>query len=455
MAEEKKHIEFTAAEIRRYHEGKLTPGEMHILEKAALEDPFLADALEGYAVEDLSLPADIEDLEQRLAARLRDRKVVPLAPVPSSFRWLRAAVMTAAIAGAALLVYQFGFNRQKKEIAQAQVKEDAAAEKNPSQKTGIISPLPDSARITPPTTGDDVAVSEKKNSPAKPETTAPTAKKESAREAPAETAAPPPPDNAAIEQLLTGKTSGLEITTGDRGRAEKLDSVSSAERMTQLKDERALAMTETALKKNKASVTTRNARSFTSANVFRGKVTDAQDNPLPFANITNRQDNIGTYSDAQGYFVLTSTDTVLNVQVRSLGFEKQNVQLQNNLVSNQVVLKDDRSLDEVVLSNKKVNSRLRENNMVLEEPEPADGWNNYDTYLANNLNVPDDFKKKSGGGEVSLSFEVNNLGEPVNIRVEKSLCEVCDKEAIRLLKEGPKWKRKARKGKRTTITIPF
>ena len=39
-------------------------------------------------------------------------------------------------------------------------------------------------------------------------------------------------------------------------------------------------------------------------------------------------------------------------------------------------------------------------------------------------------------------------------RVEKSLCDKCDKEAIRLVKEGPKWKRNARNG-RTTVTIPF
>ena len=200
----------------------------------------------------------------------------------------------------------------------------------------------------------------------------------------------------------------------------------------------------------------RRNQSFLQNNVFRGKITDAQNNPLPFANITNSRDNVGTYSDAQGNFVLTSPDSIMDVQVRSLGFENNNVQLQNNLPTNKVILKDDRSLTEVVISNKKINSRLRDGNMVLEEPEPADGWNNYDTYLANNLNVPENYKnKQSAGGEVELSFEVNQLGEPVNIKVVKSLCEVCDKEAIRLLKEGPKWKRKAKKGRRTTVTIPF
>jgi hypothetical protein len=35
-------------EIRRYAEGKMSPEEMHAIEKAALDDPFLADAIDGF-----------------------------------------------------------------------------------------------------------------------------------------------------------------------------------------------------------------------------------------------------------------------------------------------------------------------------------------------------------------------------------------------------------------------
>ena len=192
--------------------------------------------------------------------------------------------------------------------------------------------------------------------------------------------------------------------------------------------------------------------------IFRGRVTDANNNPLPFTNITNTEDNIGTYSDVRGYFILTSPDSVMNVQVSSLGFESNNVQLLNNVPSNKVLLQEDRSsLSEIVISNKKVNSnRARNNTMVLEEPEPADGWSNFDIYLANNLKIPESFKDKqtATSGEVQLSFDVTKEGEPINIKVKKSLCETCDKEAIRLIKEGPKWKRKTKKGK-ATVTVSF
>jgi TonB family protein len=93
--------------------------------------------------------------------------------------------------------------------------------------------------------------------------------------------------------------------------------------------------------------------------------------------------------------------------------------------------------------------------MVLTEPEPDAGWEKYDSYLANNLKIPDakDGQEKKGG-EVELTFEVNNNGEPVNIKVTKSLCKQCDEEAVRLVKEGPKWKKKKRREK-AKVTIAF
>ena len=195
---------------------------------------------------------------------------------------------------------------------------------------------------------------------------------------------------------------------------------------------------------------------YKTANVFRGRVTDAHNNALPFSNITNLEDNVGTYSDARGYFNLTSPDSVLNVKVRSLGFESNNVQLRNNLPENKVLLEEDRSLTATILDTVKRNTnRIRNNTMVLDEPEPVDGWSNYDTYLVNNLKIPESFRaKQSVSGEVELAFDVDKNGEPINITVKKSLCESCDKEAIRLVKEGPKWKRKIKKGK-ATVTVPF
>ena len=73
------------------------------------------------------------------------------------------------------------------------------------------------------------------------------------------------------------------------------------------------------------------------------------------------------------------------------------------------------------------------------------GWGRFNNYISENLQIPEEVATKQLKGEVELSFEVNKNGEPVNIKVEKSLCSSCDKEAIRLLQEGPEWKKKKRK----------
>src|SRR4029453_1645478 len=170
------------------------------------------------------------------------------------------------------------------------------------------------------------------------------------------------------------------------------------------------------------------------------------------ANITNKRDNVGTYTDVRGNFTLISPDSTLDVQVRSVGFESNLARLKNNVAANQIILQEKKTLPEKVIIYKKTDSiRSRTANMMLEEPEPVDGWSNYDVYLANNINVFGDFKKEAAtGGQVRLSFEVNQHGNPTNIRVEKSLCKECDEEAIRAVKEGPKWKRKNKNDKRET-----
>jgi TonB family protein len=108
-------------------------------------------------------------------------------------------------------------------------------------------------------------------------------------------------------------------------------------------------------------------------------------------------------------------------------------------------------VDILATTRKVVSSRAREETAELEEPEA--GWSNYNTYIANNLNIPDNIKEKKQGNEVELSFTVDKTGKPVNIRITKSSnCRECDAEAIRLIKEGPKWKRNGKKSK-TTVSI--
>ena len=82
-------IIYTAADIEKYHNGLMSSKERHALEKAALDDPFLADALEGYATSSINSNNDIDELKKRLAARIEQEKEKLSAPVhrASDCRW--------------------------------------------------------------------------------------------------------------------------------------------------------------------------------------------------------------------------------------------------------------------------------------------------------------------------------------------------------------------------------
>jgi len=458
---------FTAIDIEKYHKGLLSAKERHDLEKAALDDPFLADALEGYSVASVNAETDIAELKKRLSQRTTEAKIIPIGATKTSsrFPFLRVAVIIVLIVGAGFLVYQFAFNNKSKEIAQSPVKteEIKVADTNRLSAPSSI----DSARlITAEGKEQKIIVTNKKNSTSQNFTVqenvgSDLVRKDTLRNELTYSTAQPSAAASEFKKEEVKKSQRNDIASGD---LYKNNSRQQQSKTGNINQSGTIAdsdkMKEEVVVNGYGNMNQRQAYQNFNSNVFRGRVMDNNNNPVPFANITNTKDNVGTYADAKGYFNLTSPDSVLDVQVRSVGFENNNTQLRNSATGNQVVLENDsKALNEVVISNKKPNAaaRSRDANMKLEEPEPADGWDNYDTYLANNLNIPDDLKNiknKQQGNDVEVSFEVDKNGEPINIKIEKSLCNKCDKEAIRLIKEGPKWKRKAKKG-RTTVTISF
>ena len=445
MAEEKKYRNYTAADIEKYHKGLLSPKEMHDLERAALDDPFLADALEGYGAVPVNVSADLSELEKKLEERISGAKVIPIRRSKSGFIWLRAAVAMVLVAGAGLLIYQLGSrNVHKEEVAVS--KEQQAPQNN-------YVPGVDSVKTTVPGTVNDVAVNNKNNTGSSAVTVDHGYYKvQKTRSDKSDSTITFNATSSAIASPVMKDVPSLnEVAVAEKDRKqektnEPVASAQNMERRQPVYD--SIGIANGALAKRRME----NIRT----NYFRGRVIDSNNNPLPFANITNTRDNVGTYADASGNFTLISPDSVLNVQVYSNGYvQNNNVQLKNNVSSNKVIMQEDKSLQGLVLSQKTFNAnRSPEANMKFEEPEPADGWYNYDTYIVNNIKKPEDVKAKRATGDVQISFDVTKNGEPANIKIEKSLCQKCDEEAIRLIKEGPKWKRKGKKS-RVTVTVPF
>lgn len=95
-----KHI-YTAAEISSYHAGTMPLRQMHELEKAALADPFLADALEGY-LHSKDTAGEIRSLTERMGEAMGKSKMRRMFFTTS---WARVAAMIVLIAGGAYVLY--------------------------------------------------------------------------------------------------------------------------------------------------------------------------------------------------------------------------------------------------------------------------------------------------------------------------------------------------------------
>ncbi|MEJ0103524.1 MAG: carboxypeptidase-like regulatory domain-containing protein [Bacteroidota bacterium] len=457
---EEKNINYSAADIHRYHKGQMTAKEMHALEKAALDDPFLADAIEGYTTVPVNAENDIDLLKKKLDERInKKRKIIPI--TKSRFGWLRIAALLIIIAGTGLVTYRYVLRSEKAEVATIE-KADKAINKN------ITLPKPDTIESNPVQPGTDKKeeakkpnVSEKKNDgltsdgEKKPADKLTVTKNEEVKRdlvaEPAQSAAAPPKE---AEQINTNRNEAAkqQDAVEYKKSVAKQKTLNNADTIKEIhrKDFKARTLNEVAVNQN---IAIQNDK----INIFHGQILDINNSPLPFANVTNIEDNVGTYTDAKGNFVLISPDSVLNVRIRSVGYENNTALLQNKLSNNAVIMQQDtKNIPSTVLNNRKINTerKQQDNNMKFEEPEPADGWYNYDTYIANNIKITDEIKTKtSSSSAVELSFDVNKYGEPVNIKVEKSVCKECDEEAIRLLKEGPKWKKK--KNHRAKVAVPF
>ncbi|MBL0357031.1 MAG: TonB family protein [Chitinophagaceae bacterium] len=69
--------------------------------------------------------------------------------------------------------------------------------------------------------------------------------------------------------------------------------------------------------------------------------------------------------------------------------------------------------------------------------------------------MPNEAKAKNIHGEVEVFVQLKSNGEVSQVKVAKPLCTECDAEAIRLVKEGPKFELKNNKTKKVKVKVKF
>lgn len=173
---------------------------------------------------------------------------------------------------------------------------------------------------------------------------------------------------------------------------------------------------------------------------IKGKVTDSSGEPLIGASVLVNTTNFATVTDLQGFFSVQSPLVDPALTVSYTGYESQELQLKDEDFVN-IALSEGVALDEVSIQALSSKARAKkEASPVAQIAEPKGGFRKFERYILQNLKMPQAAIDAGINGTVMLGFRLDANGRPIAFEVFRSLGYGCEEEAIRLLEEGPKWK---------------
>lgn len=420
-------------DVHKYLRGELSAREMHALEKAALDDPFLADALEGLATPP-ALDQDLAELKTRLDKRVAEKKS-RLFLMPR----IRVAAAVILIAGLGLTAI-VTTSKHKADTTKTQPLPSPATE-------------PVTAPATQPAADGEIASASK---PAAPTAATPSTASRLARAAKNARRQAPIAEYRANEADVQNFADSLKVANSLAGDALKNEASIPA---YSLKKDTIL---------NKALAFDNN-KSFLQSKplLFAGQVRDVNNRPLAGVSLVLEGKSNRTVTDHEGYFKLyvPLRDTVRKLTVDFAGYDETSVALNNDdRFGNIITLKERQSsLQEVVVTGLGIKRKetlaaapsddTRRLDSLWTRATPSIGRLAYLDYLAAG-------KKGLGGdsttrGIVSISFEIDQKGQPSNFKIEQSLSPVHDAGVIRLISDGPAWQLLRGKKDRLLVSVTF
>jgi TonB family protein len=420
-------------DIARYRNGEMTPAEMHALEMRALNDPFLEEALEGItSVSTESVEQDLKELRNRLMARVAQKppKVIAFWVWPA-----RIAAGLLMIVVAAVVIIRLSDKSQPETLA---VNKEL--------------PLPEEKKApqlaTPPEADrKDVEVPGQNADPPKQEqsTVAPAPSKIDEDDAPQDVATSNPDAageaRSEPEQL---KEETADFLAAKEVAEETIERTKPAENATTQPTAPKTARFRLEDSKTKKAATGAAVESTAgyiapAPTVITGVVRGDDGEGLPGVNITIKDSNIGTVTDAEGHYQLSVVKPATLVY-SFIGFTSKEID-SGNLNQIDVTLDQDMlQLSEVVVTG--YGAQRETDNPTfsnLEFAYPEGGHRAYKQYLENNLRYPEEAVQSNIEGKVTIQFTVETTGQLSDFNVIKGLGHGCDDEVIRLIKAGPGW----------------
>lgn len=417
--------------LEDYLDGKLDAKTMNRVEREALEDPFVAEALAGLSASPKRALQSISLLQKQLHERVAEHQSVKKTSV---ITWQRlsigaaAAVMFVAVS----IMFWMRENNHQNELAGRSKKVDVTI----APITPVAEP-PAAIQAAPaiPSESADQIIEKEMDKAVKAAKTNAYAARVKAK---AEAAVPP----AAPHQLNEVAVVGYGV--------QRKQSITGAV----------------------ASVATLDA-----VNVLSGKVIAQDDGkPLIGAIVRVNGTNLTAVTDTNGEFKINADTSIKEgrIWVNSIGFKTTELVAKANQPVNVSLVPDRLALNEVVvvgygqtekkvqaLDSHKVNGALagrvggiRIRGMstvpgkVAMVSNPVGGWDKLWAYIGLNNAFKDETKT---GQVVEVSFKINKEGIPTDLKIEKEADDKYEQEAIRLILNGPKWEMPKNSSSRMTF----
>jgi hypothetical protein len=474
MPEANNHISFSASDIEKYWKGLLPSATMHAMEKAAMDDPFLADAMEGYRTKVMhkkeAVAPDFQELSIRLKERVEKDKIIAMPRTRNN--WWRVAAAAVVLIGGSVLAFQF-FNTSNKQHEQEIAVVNSTTEKtNNNIITDSTKLFLDPVKKNDSSAGvSDIAAIEKNKIATGNNVN--TDSKVDYKQTGTDSDNQIP--NAVVENSINQPTTAAPIASGDitKEKETKTD-LAKREADKPVADDKSKLIEADINFKRRDNLPGKTLAS-NQLNVFNGRVVDQNNQAVAGAIVRLPVQKQTIATDANGFFNYSAPDTVLKASITSVGFETQNISLRNNnyaynqdararnnqsVVENQIQLKpQNEALEEVVVSGYGTQKKDRISSAKTKgidvdvlEASPVIRVDEYNNYLEKNKVLIDEVKNIHGTVVVSFTLTKRGLSD---FKIEQGLNDYLNAEAIRLVKEGPGWKLLKGKKARASVMVNF
>lgn len=408
--------------LEDYLDGKLDAKAMHFVERQALEDPFVSEALEGLK-QSPKRKQTLSILQKQLYDRVSEKPIKRKLWGITTQRLSIAATATVAFIAVSILFFMRETNRRNAELA---AHKQGGVMVQLDSTTGIASVQPKPKEDTVTQNSTKAALVDKAITAAKTGDLAKNTKVKPALE-------------RAEQQMAEAKAAKIAI---DNSRAKAMSPVGFGNyRPSPVTISETVVAAAPALGSSKIA--------------FSGNVVDQSNGqPVQGAVVKLAGSKNVTATDAKGYFYLPADSNAKDkdLLINAIGFKELPVAGLQDPNAIKSALSGNKSLDEIALitgSNGHKKENIAAPKITLRAEQNLDGKStdditkpipvstiNYSQYLENNNKL---YNPKGPEQFVILSFKVKSNGRPTNISVIKSLNKKADAEAKRLVQEGPDW----------------